>query len=357
MKKLITSLLLIGVMGLASVGVIMSVWAAQAAKPEERIAKDEKIPTVDVVVLEPKTVKDPLLLTGTAEPWEAVTISAEVTGKIEWQGVDEGQAVAKDQDLVEINTTSIRARLSQAQAEHNLAVQEFERMRELRERGISSPQEYDRAATNRDATQATLRLAEIDLENSIIKATFDGVVDELENEEGEFVTVGSPMVRLVQVDKIKVVVGIPERDIRHFREGDKVDVQFDAVPDRVLEGQVYRIATTAEATTRTFATEIEVDNADGLLKPGMIARVRLVREAHPNAITIPMFALMNRPEGRYVFLAEDERAVMRSVEVGFFHGGEVYVTRGLSPGDRLIVTGQRTLRDGDAIRVAEAAGD
>lgn len=357
MKKLVVSVALIAVMGLAGAGVIASALAIQAATPEERIAKPEDLPNVAVRVLEPRTVRDHLLLTGTAEPWQAVTISAEVTGKIEWQGVDEGHVVQADQDLVEINTTSIRARLAQAEAEHNLAVQEFERMRELRERGISSPQEYDRAATNRDATQARLRLAQIDLENSIIKATFDGVVDKVRHEEGEFVTVGAPMVRLVQVDKIKVLVGIPERDIRHFKTGDVVEVQFDAVPDRMFPGTIYRIATTAEATTRSFVTEIEVDNEEGLLKPGMMARVRLVRQAYPDAITIPMFALLNRPEGRFVFVEQDERAVLRSVEVGFFQEGEIYVMSGLAAGDRLIVMGQRTLRDGDAVRVGEVVND
>ncbi len=357
MKKFFLSIVIVAVLAICGTGVVVSVWAATKSAPVEVIEKPDTTPRVAVQVLEPKEVRDNLYLVGVAEPWQAVTLSAEISGKIEQQAVDDGYPVTKGQEIIRINTTSIQARLDQVQADHKLAVQEFQRVSELRERGISSSQEFDRASTNRDATTAMTKMAEVDLAHSVIKSEFDGVVDRLYNETGEFVSVGKPLARLVQVDKLKVLVGIPERDVPRFKAGDVVQIRFDALTDRIINGTIYRIATTAEQATRTFTTEIEVDNSDGVLKPGMIARVALVRAFYPDAITVPMFTLLSRAEGRFVFVERDGTASLRSVEVGFFQNEEVLITKGLSKGDRLIVMGQRTLNDGDTVVVAEPVGD
>ncbi len=357
MKRFLLSLAIVAVMAALGMGVIVSVWATTRAAPEEVIEKPDTTPRVAVQTLEGKEVRDLLYLVGVAEPWEAVTLSAEVTGKIEWQGVDDGDRTTEGQEIIRINTTSLQARFDQLNADHKLAVQEYERVQELRERGISSSQEFDRASMNRDGTSAMLKMAEIDLNRSVIKSEFDGVVDRIYNEAGEYVSVGKPLARIVQVDKLKVLVGVPERDVPRFKTGDSVMMQFDALPERTISGTIYRIATTAEPATRTFITEIEVDNGDGVLKPGMIARVALVKALYPGAITVPMFTLISRPEGRFVFVEENGHAALRPVEIGFFQEGQVLVTKGLSTGDRLIVMGQRTLNDGDTVIVAEPVGD
>lgn len=353
MKRFLLSLAIIAVLATLGMGVIVSVWATTKAAPEEVIEKPDTTSRVAVQTLEGKEVRDLLYLVGVAEPWEAVTLSAEVTGKIEWQGVDDGDRAAKNQELIRINTTSLQARFDQVNADHSLALQEYDRIQELRERGISSSQEFDRASTNRDSTAAMLKMAEIELEHSVIKSEFDGVVDRVYNETGEYVSVGKPLARIVQVDKLKVLVGIPERDVPRFKAGDTVMMRFDALPERTISGTIYRIATTAEPATRTFITEIEVDNKDGVLKPGMITRAALVRALYPDAITVPMFTLISRPEGRFVFVEENGRAALRPVEIGFFQDGQVLITQGLSAGDRLIVMGQRTLNDGETVIVAE----
>lgn len=356
MKKFFMSIVIVAVMAAVGTGVVVSVWAAAKAAPVAVIEKPDTTPRVAVQVIEPKEVRDNLYLVGVSEPWEAVTLSAEITGKIEQQSVDDGYPVTKGQEIIRINTTSIQARLDQVQADHKLAAQEFQRVNELRERGISSSQEFDRASMNRDATAATLKLAEVEMTHSVIKSQFDGVVDRMYNETGEFVSIGKPLARLVQVDKLKVLVGIPERDVTRFKAGDVVQMRFDALADRIINGTIYRIATTAEQATRTFTTEIEVDNSEGLLKPGMIARVALVRSVYSQAISVPMFTVISRPEGRFVFVEQDERAVLRPVEVGFFQNEEVLITSGLAAGEKLIVSGQRGLSDGETVRVVPAVG-
>ena len=99
-----------------------------------------------------------------------------------------------------------------------------------------------------------------------------------------------------------------------------------------------------------------MDNSGGVLKPGMIARVALGRAEYPEAITVPMFTLLSQQEGRYVFVENAGRAVLRPVEAGFFQNDQVLIQSGLAAGDRLIVNGQRNLNDGDAVRVVPGVG-
>lgn len=340
------------VMGIGAL-IVFGAWRAKLSEPEATVLTERLLPSVAVHTLAGTTIEDELLLVGVADPWFAVTLSAETLGRIERQTVEEGDAVERDEELLLINTTALQAELELAEARHELAKQEFERLLRLQEGGISSPQDYDRALSEQKSAAANLRLTQIELNQSVIRAPIPGTIDVLHHEQGEFVSVGTPLARIVQVDRVKIRLGIPERDVVHFEPGEIVALHFDAYPDRSFEGRIHQIATTAEAASRSFVTEIEVDNADGALRPGMVARASLVRQRYENAIAIPIFAVMKRNNQNYVFVEEGERAVERPVRLGFHRGGDVHVMEGLSPGDRLIITGQRELRDGVSLRVRQ----
>ncbi|MEK7794948.1 MAG: efflux RND transporter periplasmic adaptor subunit [Candidatus Hydrogenedentota bacterium] len=313
----------------------------------------ERHPNVAVQAVKSQNVDDLLYLTGRVAPWEEVTLSSEIRGKIEWQGVEEGDVVRAGQELIKVNTTSIQVSMDRATAEFKLAEQELARIEELRGEGISSPQDFDRAVTQRDAMRAALKQFEIQLEQSVVTAEFDGIADTLEHEQGEYVEAGSALVRLVQVDKVKVLIGLPEREVTLIHQGDHVNLVLDAYEGREFEGTFYRIATSADLTTRTFLAEVEVVNPEGLLKPGMIARAAIVRKNYPNAITVPLFSVVTRESQRYVFVEKDAVAQMRPVTIGFFQKDVVHIVDGLSDGDRVIVAGHRELSDGDRVVVRE----
>lgn len=316
----------------------------------ERNVEEPKL-NVAVRVLEARDVEDTLYLTGTLFPWEEVTVSSETRGKIESQDFEEGDVVAAGDSIAKINTTTVQANKDQAMAEYRSAVQELERMEKLREEGISSPQDYDKAVMTRDSSRARLRLTEIQLEQSVVTSPIDGIIDRLEKEKGEFVDIGTPLAHIVQVDKVKLLIGLPEREVVHFEPGDKVQLVPDAFPDKVFTGVIHRIATSAELSTRTFITEVELDNREGLLRPGMIARGRFVRQVHREAITAPLFSILSRGDESYVFVEEDGTANLRAVQLGSVRGDAIHVTEGLQHGDRLIVAGHRDLRDGQEVAV------
>ena len=324
---------------------------AEAAVPEQDIAN---VTTVNVHVLKPVLVNDQLVLTGHVQPWQEILISAEGAGKIEWQGVKEGDRVQKGQELLKIDTRVMRAQLDQAEAQHKLACQELQRAKTLSTKGVTSGQSLDKCQADCDMAAANVRLMTIRLEKSVVAAPTDGVIDKLLKEQDEFVDVGIPLLRLVQVQKVKVGAGIPERDVSAFAKNTQpVTVQLDALPGRIFQGKIYRVAPTAEPTTLTFISEIEVDNPEGLIKPGMIARSSLVRKSYPDAIAVPIFSILSMENQRYVMLEKEGIARMRPIEVGVLQGNSVQVVKGLESGDRLIVAGQRDIQDGEPVKVVE----
>lgn len=355
-RKLVVSALLCLLIVLAGGAVIAAALLLRPASSKASTPDNdtpERVPNVAVRVLKATTVEDRLELTGMVRAWETIMLSAEIAGRIEWQGVEEGDAVKAGQELFRIDTEAIRARLAEAQAHHTLAVREFERARQGVSEDVSPKQALDNAVAARDVAAATLRMAQIQLQKSVVTAPFDGVVDRIIKKRDEFVDMGAPLTRLVQVHKVKIDVGIPERDIPYFAAGEQAKVAVDALPGKVFTGTIHRIATTAELETHTFPAEVEVDNVEGLLRPGMVARLTLVRQSFPDSLLVPVFATVLLDDKRYVFVEEDGVARVRSVEVGVVQGSEVQVTAGLAPGDRLIVVGQRDARDGERVNVQE----
>lgn len=353
MKKVFLNLLVVAAIIAGGVGVAI-VGMTIRSRPSDAVITPEKKPlNIKVQVLEARMVEDELALMGTFEAWQDITLSAINQGVIALQSVVEGDVVEADQVLSRVDNGELLVTLAQMQAQHELAQSELQRVEQMQDEGIGTPQAMDRAKTDYRVAYVNLRATEIKIDDGLLTAKFGGIVDTVYQEEGEWVGVGTPMVRLVQVDRLKLVIGIPERDVVRFDLGDVVDIQLDAYPGEVFAGTIYQIAATAEESTLTFRTEIAVDNTDRRLKPGMIAQARLVREAFPDSIMVPLFSLISTEDTRHAFVEDGGVARQRELEVGFLQGTEIFVRSGLEHGERLIVVGHRDLRDGDLVDVRE----
>lgn len=322
----------------------------QQAPPPDNTAKPAGI---KVHVVQPGPLEDRLVLTGVVQPWEDVRVSAEATGIIEQQDVVEGQEVSAGQELIRVDTSLMQAQLDQALAQQRLASQELQRTETLSSKGITTGQAMDKAQADRDMAEANLRLFKIRIDKSVVKAPFAGIIDTLFKEENEFIDMGTPLFRLVQLHKVKICIGIPEREICCFKKGDAAPVSLDALEGKDFTGVIHKLAPTADASTLTFPCEVEVDNAERLIKPGMIGRVALLRKHYTEAISVPLFAVLSVENQRFVYVESDGKARMRPIETGVIQGNRVQVVQGLTAGERLIVSGQRSLQDGDAVSVLE----
>jgi membrane fusion protein (multidrug efflux system) len=354
--RIVTTIVLCGLILVGGYAVTTVASRVRASRVEAAMPTGpapERVPSVKVVALKSCTVEDRLILTGGVLPWEDILISAETGGKIDWLGVKEGDRVEAGQELVRIDTRLLRAHLDQAQAQEKLAGQELRRIQALADKGVATTQASDKVSADKEMAGANLRLVEIQLQKSAVAAPIPGFVDRLFKDKDEFVDTGMPLVRLVQTDKLKVSVGVPEREVVNFAPGAPAIVTLDAIEGREFNGTIHKIATTADPSTLTFVTEIAVDNADGAIKPGMIARVRLVRRVCPDSVTVPIFSVMTVENQRFVMVEDSGVARVRPIEIGIIQGDVVQAVSGLKPGDRLIVSGQRELIEGDPVQVSE----
>lgn len=356
MKTLLSLALCLCIVG-AGAGIVYVVQAVRPAAQPAEAPKARAAVNVRVQTLKPAPMDDVLLLTGRIDPWEERVISAEVSGKVEWQGIEEGDTVAKGEEILKIDTAWYVAAHSQAEAQSELAKQELDRAQGLKRSGVSSPQELDRAVTQKKVAAADVVAASTQLEKAAVRAPLAGIVDKLLVKGNEWADRGQPLVQIVQMDRVKAIAGLPERDVPFFSVGDTVGITLDALPGLVFEGKIYRIATSADSLTRTFNAEVELDNKEGKLKPGMTIRARFVRQTFPEAIAVPIFSILSMENQRFAVVDDGGVARMRPVETGILEEARVQITKGLSAGDRLIVVGQRDVHDGDPVNIVEEVSE
>jgi membrane fusion protein (multidrug efflux system) len=168
---------------------------------------------------------------------------------------------------------------------------------------------------------------------------------------GEVIPPGALITSIHQVSRLKVEVGIPENDIAYFRTGGEATLEVDAYPGKIFEGKIHFLGPAASGKNRSFPSEVAIANTGNELRPGMIARVFLVKRRLDNALVVPRDALLDRDLGSVAFVGVEDRAEERQVVLGPSEGNRVVIEDGLSFGESLIVTGHRNLVDGQPIRV------
>lgn len=308
---------------------------------------------VNVLVQEvvSETVRDVVLLPGVAHAWLEVRLAAETSGRVEKLLVREGNEVNKDQVLAHIDVTPLSADLTRARSAFELLEEQLRRRESLFLERIISEEELDRVRAEKVQAREVLRQAEIEFNRGLVRAPAKAKVNNLLIEAGEFVDRGQVMIELVNAEKVKVHVQVPEMDVRFLKVGQPVQVRFDAYQDQHFAGTIDFISYKAEQTTNTFRTQIVVDNPQGLIRPGMIARVVFERRIIPDAVAVPLSALIDRGGERLVYVVEGGAARARQVSIGIIERDRVQITKGLNPGDRLIIAGQREVEDGTLVFV------
>ena len=304
---------------------------------------------VTVVTLEPETLEDALKLSGRLEPWVEVHVSTELGGTVQEIDFDKGQHVRRGQVLARIGTDLFEAALAEAQAELQHAEAEYKKTTELFNRQAVPRQELTAATSNYLRAQARVEQGRLRVERSIIKAPISGVAIVREIEVGEVVPAGSLLTTIDDLSRLKADIGIPENDIASFSVGERATIEVDAFPKREFEGKLHFVSPAASGANRTFPAEVALDNQDGLLRPGMIVRVKLVKQVYENRIVVPRDAVLERDSGPVAFVVRGERAELRRLRTGASEAGRIVILEGLEAGDELIVTGQRNLVDGQRV--------
>ena len=352
-------LLLLALVGVFYTATQVRAHLARKRQVEQLRQQEESRPTnVLVELVKPIEFLDKAVLPGTTHPVVDVTYSAEISATVEKVFFREGATVSSGDLLVKLDTERLENRRRAADAAARLAELRHQRLKRVAgesERFVSA-QELDQAAAERDIARAELDSVLTDIRKAEIRCTLEsGIVQELFVEEGERVQDGIPLARVVDIRKVEVHVQIPERDIPFVRPGTKADVSFDRLENAIIPGVVGTVDPIADDVTHTFRVEVLLENRKGangyLIRPGMIAKVSLVKQVIPNSITVPFYAVMPREAGYVVMIENNGRAHSMPVELGEMNAERIRVRSGLREGDRLIVSGQGELVGGQAVRV------
>jgi membrane fusion protein (multidrug efflux system) len=324
--------------------------ATAAATPE---TAQQPAVKVQVLSLEPQDLTERLELSGELEPWVRVNVSAELGGTVEEVRFEEGQRVKEGEVLARVGSDLFAAALKEAQARLEGTQAVYEKTEQLFKREHVTRQELIAATSALHAAEAQAEQARLRLDRSVIEAPISGLVVSRDLEPGEVLPPGARVTELFRVDRLKAVAGVPETDIAAFRVGGAASIEVDAYPGRTFKGRIHLIGPAAEGPSRTFPVEIAIDNAGGELRSGMIARVALVKRRFEGVVTVERDVLQDRDQGPVAVVADGELARVRNLVLGASEGNRVVVEKGLSVGERLIVSGQRGLVEGQRIEVLE----
>jgi membrane fusion protein (multidrug efflux system) len=307
--------------------------------------------TVMTVTTEPQ-LADTFDLPAVVEPNRIVTVSSEVSGRIERIPLEEGSKVRVGDLLVQLNTDLILPEYESAKAQVERDQIEFDRITNLSKENAATQRELDNATSQLAISKARLEGIGARLERSRILAPTAGVLNDLLVEEGEYVDAGKPVAQVVDSDTVKVVVEIPELDIAFFSIGEEAQV-FVRGRTEPLTGTITFISQLADSKTRTTRTEITLDNSRQLLRSGQIVHVSLTRRVLKDAILVPLLAVIPMENGKAVYVANSSQAKRRQVELGIIKDDQVQIISGLEPGDELIIAGHRFIAPGQKVNIVE----
>lgn len=322
---------------------------AEETAPADGSGEASTAPLAETVTLVTTEFRDQIELNGETVPVRTAMVSSELAGRVTRFSLEEGEDVDAGDLVMRVSTTTLGPQREQLLTTLSQLERDIARQEQLIERGLGTEAELQRLRT--EATLTSQRVDEIDTRVGTARtlAPIGGVVVDTMIEPGEFVGPGTPVARIVDIDTLHVVVGLPEHEISYVEEGMEVTVRINAL-DLEVPGTLTEIALEADRASRAFPLEITIDNQDRRLRAGMRATVSIPREDHPNALLIPRDAIMQGLEGEEVFVHEDGLARLRAIDVGPGRGGYTMVTSGLDVGDELVIRGQMLLVNGEEIR-------
>lgn len=301
---------------------------------------------VEVVVARTDTVVDAIAATGQVEAIQAIALQPEVSGRVTAILVREGASVREGTPLLRIDDAQLRAQVARAEADRDLAAQALARSRELLKLDGISREELERAEATARSTQAALDLLAIQLERTVVRAPFAGVVGERRISLGDMVTPAAPLMTLQTVDPQRAAFSVPERFADQVEEGQEVTFRVAALPGRTWRGRVDFVSPSIDPTSRTVLIKAQVPNPTRDLQAGMFLELRLATDTRPGAVVIPEDAVVPLDQGTFVWVVAKGQAERREVILGVRTPGFVEVRSGIAAGDQVVVAGQVRLQPG-----------
>ncbi|MBY6064362.1 efflux RND transporter periplasmic adaptor subunit [Pseudidiomarina sediminum] len=289
----------------------------------------------------------------TARANESVMITAQAQDKVVAVHFDDGDTVATGQLLVELDAREEQARVQELKFRLAEASRQYQRLQDLRKQNAASAQQVEAQDVVVKEIVAALEVAETQLAQKRVLAPFDGRLGIRQVSLGSLVTPGQQITTLDDITPIKLDFNVPELFFASLAVGQTVTAISGAYPEHEFKGTIRSIDSRVDPVTRSILVRAEVSNSEGLLRPGMLLRVQLLRSVD-TVMQLPERAIVPLDSRHFVYvLNDDNTASQRQVSIGRRRPGMVEVIDGLEVGERVVTDGIVRMRDGIAVTVKE----
>ncbi|MGY6559335.1 MAG: efflux RND transporter periplasmic adaptor subunit [Nitritalea sp.] len=350
--KVILGLLIAAVVGIIFVYPRIGLWFSDdeiQSSGADVSASSQALP-VNVIQVKSERLVNSLNVTGAILPNETVNLRTEVSGLVTKIAFEEGQFVKKGTPLVFLNDDELQAQSRRLEYSKKLFESQESRQKQLLEREAISQEEYDIVLNQFNTNLADLSLIEAQLNKTVIRAPFDGVLGLRQVSEGSVIATTDVIASIVSLDPIKIEFSIPERYAGAVRLGSKIYFTTDGLEEEV-EGTVYAFEPNIDPSTRTLRLRAQSPNKDGRLLPGMFVRIRFVLGEQADALMVPSEAVIPELSGYKVFIVNQESKVEeRAVTIGTRTENRVQIISGLNEGDKVLTTGILQVRGGTEVQ-------
>jgi membrane fusion protein (multidrug efflux system) len=299
-----------------------------------------------------KTIGTDIEAIGTAMANESVEVTSKVANTVKAIRFDEGQKVERGAVLVQLDDAEARADEAEAQAALTESESQYRRSRELLAQQALSRAELDTIESTLQANRARLAAARARLEDSTIRAGFDGRTGFRRVSVGALVSPGTVITTLDDTSIIKLAFTVPETELFSLQTGLEVTATTPGLPGRTFRGRITQLGSRVDPVSRSLPVRAQIRNGDGALKPGMFMTVRLTGRV-TQALMIPEAAIVPERGETFVFVVSDGRVVRRQVQTGRRRPGEVEVVTGLAAGERIVVEGTQNVSEGTRVQERE----
>ena len=332
---------------------------------EEEIAAED--PTAlnrdkaTLVTTEPvpvKTFRHFLEVRGSVTSDRNITISAEAPAMVQRVLAQEGERVKKGQVLVQQDAETSRRGLEELQTSLELATTRFERQKKLWDQKIGTEIQFLEAKNAKETLERRIAASRSQLADYTVRAPFSGTIDKVFIKEGEMAQPGVPLVRLVSLQDMFIEADVSESYLGEFQTGDTVEVTFPSL-NKSLTSTISSIGEVIDQNNRTFAIEVKLPSDAKLLRPNLLAVLRIEDFHQPNAVVVPTNLILSDNQGDYVYVATEQEgglvATKKRVERGLTYQNETLIASGLDGDEQLINQGFREVAEGMRIKEAETS--
>lgn len=358
MKKLSSITLIILALAVVTLSSCGEQEEAQSTKPAEEVF------SVQIGKTEMAPMTATFKATGTLEGVREATINSETNGRIVAVAIQNGSRVGQGSTLVQVDNELKIIALRQAEAaretaEASLAKAKLDLNRSetlTRDNAITKSQ-LELADLGVKTAQAQLKAAESgeayakrQLSDATVRAPFSGTVAMRYVNQGELLNPGTKVASIVDDSRMKLKIGVSELDVPLIKNGDKVSVTVDAMPDKIFDGRIISLGSKADMA-RAFIVEVEIPNPGNKLKSGMFARAEIKRDAARDVTTVPAAAVITNGTKTQVYVVNNNVAKLTAVKTGVANTERVEITEGLN-GDEVVITfGQNQIKNGSKVKV------